>query len=87
MDWDDRRPPNPVARAAQILNAALRCRADRMTVSFPARAEFRSWPVQVLLCTDLHAENILAAQWTPWLAIERQWPRTSKNSSRRLRAS
>jgi hypothetical protein len=43
--------------------------------------------VQVLLCTDLHAENILAAQWTPWLAIERQWPRTSKNSSRRLRAS
>jgi streptomycin 6-kinase len=29
-----------------------------------------SAPSQVLLCTDLHAENILAAQREPWLVID-----------------
>src|SRR5580693_2837630 len=35
---------------------------------------FRSLPdsaeLQVLLCTDLHAENILAARRAPWLVID-----------------
>ena len=34
------------------------------------RALPASAPSQVLLCTDLHAENILAAQREPWLVID-----------------
>ncbi len=37
-------------------------------------ALFRSLPAsadrQVLLCTDLHAENVLAAEREPWLMID-----------------
>jgi streptomycin 6-kinase len=37
-------------------------------------AIFRALPgtadSQALLCTDLHAENILAARWEPWLVID-----------------
>ncbi len=37
-------------------------------------ALFRSLPAtadrQVLLCTDLHADNILAARREPWLAVD-----------------
>jgi len=43
-----------VARAGIELFRALPARADR----------------SVLLCTDLHAENILAAQREPWLVID-----------------
>lgn len=53
--------------------------ADRIDAGLVSAGitSFRSLPttasVQVLLCTDLHAENILAAPWAPWPAIERQW--------------
>jgi streptomycin 6-kinase len=56
QQWDDVQPPCD----RRLLDAAL----DALTELSPTQGEL------VLLHQDLHAENVLAAQREPWLAID-----------------
>ncbi|HEY7324777.1 MAG TPA: aminoglycoside phosphotransferase family protein, partial [Streptosporangiaceae bacterium] len=53
------------AGAADRLDPALACAGIALFRELPASADR-----QVLLCTDLHGENILASQREPWLVID-----------------
>src|SRR5947199_7792465 len=53
------------ARGQVTLDAGLVAEGISLFRSLPATAEDA-----VLLCTDLHAGNVLAAQRAPWLAID-----------------
>ncbi|HEY7323684.1 MAG TPA: aminoglycoside phosphotransferase family protein [Streptosporangiaceae bacterium] len=53
------------AGAADRLDPALACAGIALFRELPASADR-----EVLLCTDLHGENILASQREPWLVID-----------------
>lgn len=60
VEFDRRRADTP-----GVLDPGLARAGSDLLRSLPATAD-----QQVLLCTDLHARNILAAQREPWLVID-----------------